>query len=65
VPTVVVLADDVASKAVQELGHVQAPVLLLGGAEGVDLEALGPRVVRLRTEATPEAILDALRDLAE
>jgi len=64
-PTVVVLAEDAASTAFRELGRVQAPVLLLGDVEGTDLEALGPRVVRLRAEATPEAILDALRNLAE
>jgi hypothetical protein len=61
----VVLAEDEASTAFRELGRVQAPVLLLGDVEGTDLEALGPRVVRLRAEATPEAILDALRNLAE
>jgi signal transduction histidine kinase/HAMP domain-containing protein len=62
-PTVVVVADDAASAGGNELDRIKLPVLLLGS--GDDTWALGPRVVRLRAEATPEAILDALRDLGE
>jgi len=62
-PTVVVVADDAASVGGGELERLKVPVLLLGGAEeGRDL---GPRAVRLRTGATPQAILDALRDLGK
>jgi PAS domain S-box-containing protein len=64
-PTVVVVADDAASTIGNALNRMKLPVLLLGDAEDEGLQALGPRVVRLRAEATPEAILDALRDLGE
>jgi hypothetical protein len=65
VPTVVVVAEDAVSTAEGELERLQLPVLLLGDAEDVAPQRLGPRVVRLRSAATPEAILDALRDLGE
>ena len=65
VPTVMLVAEDAVSTTGSELKRLQLPVLLLGDAENVDPERLGPRVVRLRAEATPEAILDALRDLGE
>jgi PAS domain S-box-containing protein len=61
-PTVVVVAEEAIAGA--GLGRIKCPVLLLGEAAGVDTAQLGPRVVRL-TEATPEAILGALRDLGE
>ena len=63
-PTGGVAADAVSTKG-RELERLQLPVLLLGDAEGDGLERLGPRVVRLREEATPDAILDALADLGE
>ena len=44
---------------------MKVPVLLRGEPEDGGPGHLGPRVVRLRTGATPEAILDALRDLGE
>jgi len=65
VPTVVVVAEDVFSTERGELERLQLPVLLLGEREGATQQPLGPRVVRLRSAATPEAILDALRDLGE
>jgi hypothetical protein len=61
-PTVVVVAEDAVTG--QGLGQLKFPVLLLGKAVGVDTAQLGPRVVRL-TEATPDAILGALRDLEQ
>ena len=64
-PTVMLVAGDVASSAGDELERLQLPVLLLGDAEEFSPQHLGPRVVRVRTEATPEAILDAVRDLGE
>jgi PAS domain S-box-containing protein len=65
VPTVMLVAEDVVSATGGELERLQLPVLLLGDAEDDGLKDLGPRVVRLRGEATPDAILDALRDLGE
>jgi PAS domain S-box-containing protein len=65
VPTVMLVAEDVVSATGGELQRLQLPVLLLGDAEDISPERLGPRVVRLRGEATPGAILDALRDLGE
>ena len=65
VPTVVVVGEDVFSTERGELERLQLPVLLLGDAEDVPPQRLGPRIVRLRSAATPEAILDALRDLGE
>jgi hypothetical protein len=62
---VVVVAEDVFSTERGELERLQLPVLLLGEREGATQQHLGPRVVRLRSAATPEAILDALRDLGE
>jgi hypothetical protein len=62
-PTVVVVASDAGSAAGGELERLKVPVLLLGVT--AEAGALGPRVVRLRAEASPEAILDALRDLGE
>lgn len=62
-PTVVIVADDVVPVGSGELDRLKAPVLLLGDADTTP--TLGSRVVRLRAEATPEAILDALRDLGE
>ncbi len=62
-PTVLVAAEDAASVGGTEFNRLQVPVLLVGGAGEDDAESLGPRVVRLRADATPEAILDALRDL--
>jgi hypothetical protein len=59
------VAEDVVSATGGELERLQLPVLLLGDAEDIGPDRLGPRVVRLRAEATPEAILDALRDLGE
>ena len=64
-PTVMLVAEDAVSTKGGELDRLQLPVLLLGDAEDDGLERLGPRVVRLRGTATPEAILDALRDLGE
>jgi signal transduction histidine kinase/HAMP domain-containing protein len=62
-PTVVVVADDAGSARSGELDRLKVPVLLFGDAE--DARALGPRVVRLRTAATPDAILDALSSLGD
>jgi signal transduction histidine kinase len=62
-PTVVVVAEDALSPALGELDRLQVPVLLLGEAEGFDADRLGPRLVRLRSGATPAAVLEALRDL--
>ena len=64
-PTVMLVAEDAVSTKGGELDRLQLPVLLLGGAEDFGTQRLGPRVVRLRAEATPEAILDALRDVGE
>jgi PAS domain S-box-containing protein len=64
-PTVMLVAEDAVSPKGGELERLQLPVLLLGDAEDVAPQRLGPRVVRLRSAATPEAILDALRDLGE
>jgi len=64
-PTVVVVAEDVAATVGNELDRMKLPVLLLGDAGGVDPHRFGPRVVRLRGAATPEAVVDALRDLEE
>jgi PAS domain S-box-containing protein len=64
-PTVVVVAEDAFSTAGSVLERLQLPVLLLGDAEDVGSGRLGPRVVRLGAKATPEAILDALRDLGK
>ena len=64
-PTVMLVAGDAVATKGGELERLQLPVLLLGDAEDVGPERFGPRVVRLRAEATPEAILDALRDLGE
>jgi signal transduction histidine kinase len=61
-PTVVVVAEDAA--AGEGLSRLKYPVLLLGEGADLDTAQLGPRVVRL-TEADPDAILDALRDLGE
>jgi PAS domain S-box-containing protein len=62
-PTVVVVAGDAPSLTMRELDRLQVPVLLLGEAEGLESGRLGPRVVRLRSGATPETIFEALRDL--
>ena len=59
-PTVLLVAEDAVPAPGGELDRLQVPVLVLG-----DGEDLGPRVVRLRGEATPDAILDALADLGE
>ena len=64
-PTVMLVAEDAVSTKGGELDRLQLPVLLLGDGEDAGPEHLGSRVVRLRAEATPEAILDALRDLGE
>jgi hypothetical protein len=64
-PTVMVVAEDAVSTKGGELERLQLPVLLLGDAEDADPQRLGPRVIRLRGGATPDAILDALRDLGE
>jgi len=64
-PTVMLVAEDAVSIEGGELDRLQLPVLLLGDAEGAGLKHLGSRVVRLRAEATPEAILDALHGLGE
>ncbi len=64
-PTVMVVAEDAVSTTGGELERLQLPVLLLGDTEDVDPQRLGPRVIRLRGGATPDAILDALRDLGE
>jgi signal transduction histidine kinase len=64
-PTMVVAAGVAASTVGGELERMKLPVLLLGDADDVGPRPLGPRVVRLRAEATPETILDALRDLGE
>ena len=64
-PTVLLVAKDAVSTTGDELERLQLPVLLLGEVEDEHLEGMGPRVVRLRGEATPEAILDALRDLGD
>ncbi len=64
-PTVLLVAGDAVSSTGSELDRLQLPVLLLVDGEDIGPERLGPRVVRLRAEATPEAILDALRDLGE
>ncbi len=64
-PTVMVVAADAVSTQGVELERLQLPVLLLGDAEDLDSQRLGARVVRLRGEATPDAILHALRDLGE
>ncbi|MCJ7756151.1 MAG: hypothetical protein MUP13_16440, partial [Thermoanaerobaculales bacterium] len=64
-PTVILVAEDAVSTTGSDLERLQLPVLLLGGAEDLGPQRLGPRVVRLGGEATPEAILDALRDLGE
>ncbi len=63
-PTVVVVAADAAPGAAGELERLKLPVLLLGQVEDLGMERLGPRAARL-TEGTPDAILDALRDLGE
>ena len=64
-PTVVVVAGDSLSTEGGELDRIKVPVLLLGGDDDLGGRDFGPRVVRLRGEATPETILDALRDLGE
>jgi hypothetical protein len=64
-PTVVLVAEDAVPAAGGELERLQLPVLILGGGDDLGPERFGPRVVRLRGEATPDAILDALRDLGE
>jgi len=64
-PTVVLVAEDAISTHGGELERLQLPALLLGVAGDLDSQRFGPRVVRLRGEATPDAILDALRDLGE
>jgi len=57
------VAGDAVSTSGRELERLQLPVLLLGDAKDDGFKHLDPRVVRLRAEATPKAILDALRDL--
>ena len=64
-PTVMLVAEDALSTKGGELDRLQLPVLLLSDAEDDGLKRLGPRVVRLRGAATPDAILEALRDLGE
>jgi hypothetical protein len=64
-PTVLLVAADAVPTTGGELERLQLPVLLLGEVEDAGPERFGPRVVRLRAEATPEAILDALRNLGE
>ena len=64
-PTVLLVAEDAVSIQLGELERLQLPVLLLGDANDLDSQRLGPRVVRLRGVATPDAIVDALRDLGE
>jgi two-component sensor histidine kinase len=62
-PTVVVVVGDALSLTTRALDRWQVPVLLVGEADGLESGRLGPRVARLRSGATPEAIIDALRGL--
>lgn len=64
-PAVVLVAGDAMPTTGGELERLQLPILVLGDKEGLGPERFGSRVVRLRGEATPDAILDALRDLGE
>ena len=64
-PTVLLVAEDAVSTSGTELERLQLPVLLLGNAKDDAFKHLGPRVVRLRGQASPDLILDALRDLGE
>jgi hypothetical protein len=64
-PTVVVVAGDVASTLGHQIDRFKVPVLLLAEAGGGGDGQLGSRVVRLGAAASPEVILDALRDLGE
>jgi hypothetical protein len=57
-----VVAADAVRGAEGELERLKLPVLLLGDG-AIDRETIGPRVVSLHAEATPEAILDVVRDL--
>jgi signal transduction histidine kinase len=64
-PSVAVVAEDVLGGATGwMLSRLQLPVLLVGGSVGGGGEDWGPRVIRLGSEATPGAILEALRDLS-
>jgi signal transduction histidine kinase/HAMP domain-containing protein len=62
-PTIVVVAEDALPTSLGAISRLQVPVLLLGEAEGIDAENLGPRAVRLRSGVTPEAVLETIRDL--
>jgi two-component sensor histidine kinase len=62
-PTIVVVAEDALPTSLSAISRLQVPVLLLGEAEWFESRRLGPRVVRLRSGATPTAIVEALRDL--
>ncbi|MCG6949535.1 MAG: PAS domain-containing protein [Acidobacteria bacterium] len=64
-PGVAVVAEDVFGGARSDLGRLHMPVLLLGEAEGVVLDRLGPLVVRLPADASSEVVLETLTDLAE
>jgi two-component sensor histidine kinase len=64
-PTVLLVAEDSVSTAKSELERLHLPALLLGEVEYERFAGMGPRVVRLRGVATPDAIVDALRDLGE
>jgi hypothetical protein len=65
-PSVAVVAEDVLGGATGwKLSRLQLPVLLVGGSDEGGAEDWGPRVIRLRSQATPEAILEALRHLGD
>jgi PAS domain S-box-containing protein len=62
-PTIVVVAEDAIPTSLGAIKGLQVPVLLLGEADGFDVESVGPRVVRLRSPVTPEAVLETIRGL--
>lgn len=49
--------------AVGRLRRLQLPVLLLGESESRGEGGWGPRAERLRSDESPEAVIEALRDL--